>query len=72
MADEIITISTEEAKSMARQSASHEALFAGTSSGANFVASIRVAKRLGTGHTVVTLLVDSGLEYLTTDLYTSS
>jgi cysteine synthase A len=72
IADEIITISTEEAKSMARQLASQEALFAGTSSGANVVAAIRVAKRLGPGYSVVTLLVDSGLKYLTTDLYTSS
>jgi cysteine synthase A len=72
IADEIMTVSTEEAESMARQLASHEALFAGTSSGANVVAAIRIAKRLGPGHTVVTLLVDSGLKYLTTELYTSS
>ncbi len=72
IADEIITVSTEEAKSMARQLASREALFAGTSSGANVVAAIRVAKRLGPGYTVVTLLVDSGLKYLSTDLYASS
>jgi cysteine synthase A len=71
IADEIMTVSTEEAKAMARQLASQEALFAGISSGANVVAAIRIAKRLGPGHTVVTLLVDSGLKYLTTDLYTS-
>ncbi len=72
IADEIMTVSTKEAILMARQLALHEALFAGTSSGANVVAAIRMAKRLGPGHTVVTLLVDSGLKYLTTDLYTSS
>lgn len=72
MADEIMTVSTEEAKLMTRQLASQEALFAGTSSGANVVAALRIAKRLGPGHTVVTLLVDSGLKYLTTGLYTSS
>jgi cysteine synthase A len=72
IADEIMAVFTEEAKSMARQLACREALFAGTSSGANVVAAIRMAKRLGPGHTVVTLLVDSGLKYLTTDLYTSS
>ncbi|MFC2031420.1 PLP-dependent cysteine synthase family protein [Chloroflexota bacterium] len=72
VADEIMTVSTEEAKSMARRLASQEALFAGTSSGANVVAAIRVARQLGPGHTVVTLLVDSGLKYLTTDLYASS
>ena len=72
IADEIMTVSTEEAKLMARQLASREGLFAGTSSGANVVAALRVAERLGPGHTIVTLLVDSGLKYLTTDLYTSS
>ncbi len=72
IADEIMTVSTEEAKLMARQLASQEGLFAGTSSGANVVAALRVAERLGPGHTIVTLLVDSGLKYLTTDLYTSS
>lgn len=72
IADEIMTVSTDEAKSMARLLASHEGLFAGTSSGANVIAAIRMAKRLGPGHTVVTLLVDSGLKYLTTDLYASS
>ena len=71
IADEIMTVSTEEAKAMARQLASQEALLAGTSSGANVVAAIRMAKRLGPGHTVATLLCDSGLKYLTTDLYTS-
>jgi cysteine synthase A len=72
IADEIMMVSTEEAKSMARKLASLEALFAGTSSGANVVAALRMAKRLGPRHTVVTLLVDSGLKYLTTDLYAGS
>jgi cysteine synthase A len=72
IADEIMMVSTEEAKSMAPQLASREALFAGTLSGANVVAALRIAQRLGPGHTVVTLLTDSGLKYLTTDLYTRS
>jgi len=55
---------------MARELASQEGLFAGTSSGANVVAAMRMAKRLGPGRTVVTLLVDSGLKYLSTELYT--
>jgi len=46
-----------------------EALFAGTSSGANVLAAIEVGKRLGAGAKVVTLLVDSGLKYLSTDVY---
>ena len=47
----------------ARRLAREEALFAGTSSGANVVAAIRVAQRLGPGHKVVTLMCDSGLKY---------
>lgn len=38
---------------------------------ANVVAAIQVAKRLGPGKTVVTIMVDSGLRYLSTDLYRS-
>lgn len=39
------------------------------SSGANVVAALRVAERLGSGATVATVIVDSGLRYLSTDLY---
>jgi len=61
LADEIQGVGTEEAKAMTRRLAREEALFAGTSSGANVVAALRVAERLGAGHTVVTLLCDTGL-----------
>lgn len=54
---------------MARRLARSEGLFAGTSSGANVIAAIRVAERLGPESTVVTLMADSGLKYLATDLY---
>jgi cysteine synthase A len=54
---------------MTRRLAREEGLFAGASSGANVVAALRVAERLGSGATVVTLMVDSGLRYLSTDLY---
>jgi cysteine synthase len=67
--NEILTVTTEEAKAMARRLAREEGLFAGTSSGANVVAAIRVAERLGPKATVVTIMVDSGLRYLSTDLY---
>ena len=67
--DEILTVSTEDAKAMARRLAREEGIFAGTSSGANVVASLRVAQRLGPGATVVTIMVDSGLRYLSTDVY---
>ena len=67
--DEIQTVTTDEAISMARRLAREEGLFAGVSSGANIVASLRVAERLGPNATVVTILCDSGLRYLSTDLY---
>ncbi len=66
---EILTVSTDEAKAMARRLAREEAIFAGTSTGANVVASLRVAERLGAGATVATLIVDSGLRYLSTDVF---
>jgi cysteine synthase len=69
LVDEILPVKTDDAKAMARRLAQEEALFAGTSSGANVIAAIRVAERLGAGRTVVTLIVDSGLKYLSTDVY---
>jgi len=71
LVDEILAVSTEEAENMARRLAREEALFAGTSSGANVVAAVRVAERLRPGGRVVTLMVDSGLKYLSTDVYRS-
>ena len=69
LADEIVAVPTAEAKAMARRLAREEALFAGTSSGANVIAALRVGERLGPGARVVTLMVDSGLKYLSTDVY---
>jgi len=69
LVDEILPVSTDDAKAMTRRLAKEEALFAGTSSGANVVAAIQVGKRLGAGAKVVTLMVDSGLKYLSTDVY---
>ena len=71
LVDEIVPVSTAEAKEMARRLAREEALFAGTSSGANVVAAIRIAERLGPGAKVVTLMADSGLKYLSTDVFRS-
>jgi cysteine synthase A len=69
IADEIATVSTDEAMAMARRLARSDALFAGTSTGANLVAAIAVGRRLGPGATVVTVMCDSGLKYLSTPLY---
>jgi len=67
--DEIQTVTTEEAKAMARRLAREEAIFAGTSSGANVVAALRIAERLGPQATVATIMIDSGLRYLSTDVF---
>ncbi len=69
LVDEIVPVSTADAKAMARRLAREEGIFSGTSAGANVVAAIRVAARLGTGARVVTLICDSGLKYASTDLY---
>ena len=67
--DEIETVSTDEAMAMARRAAREEGLWSGPSTGANLVAALRVARRLGEGRRVVTVLVDSGLKYLGGSLY---
>ena len=54
---------------MARRLARVEGIFAGTSSGANVVAAIKVAEQLGPDAKIVTIMVDSGLKYLSTDVY---
>lgn len=67
--DEILTVASDEAMGMARRLAREEGIFAGTSTGANVVAALRVAERLGAAATVATIIVDSGLRYLSTDLF---
>ncbi len=69
LVDEILAVKTDDAKRMARRLAREEGLLSGTSSGANVVAAIEVAGRLGPGAQVVTLMADSGLKYLNTDVY---
>ena len=54
---------------MARRAAREEGLWSGPSTGANLVAALRVARELGEGRRVVTVLVDSGLKYLGGSLY---
>lgn len=69
LVDGILPVKTEDAKEMTRRLARKEAIFSGTSSGANVIAALQVAERLGSGARVVTLMADSGLKYLNTDVY---
>jgi cysteine synthase A len=64
VADDIARVSTEEARSMAVRLAREEGLFAGTSTGANLVAALQVAAALGPQGTVVTVMCDTGMKYL--------
>ena len=64
IADQIEQVSTEEAVAMVRRLAREEGLFAGTSTGANVIAALRLAERLGPEATVVTVMCDTGMKYL--------
>jgi cysteine synthase A len=67
--DEILAVSTGVAMAMAHRLAREEGSFAGSSTGANVVTALRVAERPGPTATVATIVVDSGLRYLPTDLF---
>jgi cysteine synthase len=69
--DEVIAIPEARAFATARQAARDEGIFSGPSTGANLAAALDIADRLGPGHRLVTLQVDSGLKYLTGALYSS-
>ena len=66
VADAIERVSTDEATDMAFRLAREEGFFAGTSTGANVVAALRIADSLGPAATVVTVLCDTGMKYLKT------
>jgi cysteine synthase A len=63
--DEVMAITDDEAIDMSRRLCREEGLLVGISAGANVVASLKVAKRLGEGKRVVTVLPDTGERYLT-------
>jgi len=69
LADEIIAVSDRDAVETARKLARLEGIFGGTTSGANVWAAIQLARIIGTGKRIVTVIVDSGLKYLNGDLY---
>jgi cysteine synthase A len=67
--DEVIAIEESQARAMAKRLAKEEGVFAGTSTGLNVCGALRVAERLGPEARVVTVAVDTGLKYLSGDLY---
>ena len=67
--DEVVAVSTADAFAMARRAAREEGVWSGPSTGANVVAALAVARRLGPGRRVATVQVDSGLKYLAGELY---
>jgi cysteine synthase len=64
IADAIEPVSTEEARAMALRLAREEGLFAGTSTGANVVAALRLAGQMPRAATIVTIMCDTGMKYL--------
>lgn len=67
--DNICVVSDKEAIETARRLASEEGIMCGISSGSNVAAAIKLAKRLGSGKTVVTVLPDTGERYFSTELF---
>jgi cysteine synthase len=69
LCDGFLTVSDAEAVRTARRLASREGILAGFSGGANVAASLKLAKKLSGENTVVTIIPDTGLKYLSTDLF---
>ena len=67
--DDIAVITDEEALTVARALARQEGLLAGISSGTNVAAALKMAKKLGPGKTVLTILPDTGERYFSTPLF---
>lgn len=67
--DEIYVISDEEALTTSKRLANEEGLMCGISSGTNVAAALKLAKKLGKGKTVVTILPDTAERYFSTELF---
>lgn len=70
--DEVRTVAEEDARNMCRRLAREEGILVGTSTGLNVMAAIELAKELGPDKTVVTVACDTGLKYLSGDLFAAS
>ena len=67
--DDVYIITDEEALTTSKRLAREEGLLCGISAGTNVAAAIRLAKKLGPGKTVVTVLPDTGERYFSTPLF---
>ncbi len=67
--DRVITVTNEDAFATSRLLAAKEGFFVGISAGANVWAAAEIARELGAGKHVVTVLCDTGERYLSTDLF---
>ena len=67
--DGIIKVTDIEAKATACRLARLEGIFAGYSAGANVFATLKFAKQMEEGKTLVTIIPDSGMQYLSTELF---
>jgi len=67
--NEAQTVDEAEARKMARLLAAKEGILAGTSTGLNVYAAIRIGQQLGPGHNVVTVACDSGMKYMSAGLF---
>jgi len=69
LVDGFLKVRDQEAMAMARRLAREEGLFAGFSAGANAAAALRLLQTIHQGQTIAALLCDSGLKYLSADLW---
>jgi cysteine synthase A len=67
--NEIRVVDEADARQMAKRLATEEGIFGGTSTGMNIAATLKLGMELGPGHTVVTVACDSGMKYLSGDLF---
>ncbi len=67
--DEVIAVTDADAFNTVKQLAAKEGVLAGSSAGANVFAALQVAKRLGPGRRVVTIIPDSAERYLSKDIF---
>jgi cysteine synthase A len=67
--EDVMAVEEADARGTARLLVEKEGIFAGTSTGMNVAAAITLGKKLGPGHTIVTIACDSGLKYLAGGLF---